>query len=144
MWREKKDSSPGYDAPERVLLRCHCMWAYERTAHSDIQLQPQDSTDSRKKEIVFLLPLTLGPSHYLRVCSMGRMRDSSWYGNWPTDWTTDKTWFDSQQGEEIFLLNAHIGYGVQPASYLVGNGDPFLGCKAAGEWSWPLTSIYQS
>jgi len=64
---------------------------------------------------------------------MGRRRDSIWYRDWPTDWTTDKTWFDSRQEEEIFLLSAHIGYGVHPVSYLVGNGDPILGGKAAGE-----------
>jgi hypothetical protein len=64
---------------------------------------------------------------------MGRRRDSSWYGNWSTDWTTDKSWFDSHEGEKIFLLNAHTGYGVHSASYLVGNRDPFLGRKAAGE-----------
>lgn len=115
---------------------CFLATAYGPTKEQPITIfscQPSNSTDCRKNDIIFLLPLTLGPSHYLRVSSMGRRRDGSWYGNWPTDWTTHKTWFDSQQVEEIFLLNAHTGYGIQPASYSVGNGDPFLRGKAAGE-----------
>jgi hypothetical protein len=31
--------------------------------------------------------------------------------------------------------------GAHPASYLMGTGGSFPGCKAAGEWSWPFTSI---
>jgi hypothetical protein len=38
-----------------------------------------------------------------------------------------------QHREEMFLLNAHTGYGDKLASYSVGNGDPFFGGKAAGE-----------
>jgi hypothetical protein len=33
------------------------------------------------------------------------------------------------------------GSGAQPASYPMGIRDSFLGGKAVGAWSWPLTSI---
>jgi len=33
------------------------------------------------------------------------------------------------------------GSGAHPASYPMGTGGSFLGGKAAGSWSWPLTSI---
>jgi len=31
---------------------------------------------------------------------------------------------------------------AHPASYPMGSGGSFSGCKAAGAWSWPLASIY--
>jgi len=34
------------------------------------------------------------------------------------------------------------GSGAHPASHPVGTRGSFLGSKAAGPWSWPLTSIY--
>jgi hypothetical protein len=34
------------------------------------------------------------------------------------------------------------GFGAHPASYSMGTRSSFPGCKAAGAWSWPLTSIY--
>jgi len=33
------------------------------------------------------------------------------------------------------------GSGAHPASYPMGTGGSSLGSKAAGAWSWPLTSI---
>jgi hypothetical protein len=33
------------------------------------------------------------------------------------------------------------GSGAPPASYLMGSGGSFAGGKAAGAWSWPLTSL---
>jgi hypothetical protein len=33
------------------------------------------------------------------------------------------------------------GSGAHPASYPMGNRGSFSGGKAAGAWSWPLTSI---
>jgi len=32
------------------------------------------------------------------------------------------------------------GSGIHPASYPMGTGSSFPGGKAAGVWSWPLTS----
>jgi hypothetical protein len=41
----------------------------------------------------------------------------------------------------ISLLDiVQTGSGVHPTSYPVGTRDPFPGGKAAGSWSWPLTS----
>jgi hypothetical protein len=34
-----------------------------------------------------------------------------------------------------------IVFGAHPASYLMGTRESFSGNKAAGAWSWPLTSI---
>jgi hypothetical protein len=33
------------------------------------------------------------------------------------------------------------GTGAHPASYKIGAGGSYPGGKAAGAWSWPLTSI---
>jgi hypothetical protein len=38
-------------------------------------------------------------------------------------------------------LRVHTGSGNHPASYPMGTGDSSPGGKAAGTWSWPLTSI---
>jgi len=35
----------------------------------------------------------------------------------------------------------HTGRGAHPASYPMGTKGSFLGGKADGAWSWPLTSI---
>jgi hypothetical protein len=42
-----------------------------------------------------------------------------------------------------FSLHHHVrnGSGVYPASYPMGTRGSFRGGKAAGVWSWPLTSI---
>jgi hypothetical protein len=39
------------------------------------------------------------------------------------------------------LCSVQTDSGVHPASYPVGTGGSFPGGKAAGPWSWPLTSI---
>jgi hypothetical protein len=46
-------------------------------------------------------------------------------------------------GAGNFSLRHHVqtGSGSHPASYPVGTGGSFPGGKAAGAWSWPLTSI---
>jgi len=33
------------------------------------------------------------------------------------------------------------GSGARPSSYPMGSGGYYLGGKAAGSWSWPLTYI---
>jgi hypothetical protein len=42
-----------------------------------------------------------------------------------------------------FSLHHHVQNGSEahPASYPMGTADSFPGGKAAGAWSWPLTSI---
>jgi len=50
--------------------------------------------------------------------------------------------FDSQHGRDFSLLHhANTSSEVHPASYPMGIGCCFPGNKAAGAWSWPLTSI---
>jgi hypothetical protein len=46
-------------------------------------------------------------------------------------------------GAGNFYLNHRVqnGSGAHPASYPMGTRGSFPGCKAAGAWSWPLTSI---
>jgi hypothetical protein len=46
-------------------------------------------------------------------------------------------------GAGNFSLHHRVqnGSGAHPASYPMGNGGSFPGGKAAGAWSWPLTSI---
>jgi hypothetical protein len=44
--------------------------------------------------------------------------------------------------ETFFSLHSvQTSSGAHPASYLMGTGDSLPGGKAAGAWSWPLTSI---
>jgi hypothetical protein len=46
-------------------------------------------------------------------------------------------------GAGNFSLNHRVqnGSGAHPASYPMGTKSSFPGGKAAGAWSWPLTSI---
>jgi hypothetical protein len=46
-------------------------------------------------------------------------------------------------GAGNFSLHHRVqnGSGAHPASYPMGSGGSFPGGKAAGAWSWPLTSI---
>jgi len=39
-----------------------------------------------------------------------------------------------------FHQNVQIGSEAHPASYSVGTGGSFPGCKTVGAWSWKLTS----
>jgi hypothetical protein len=41
---------------------------------------------------------------------------------------------------ELFFYRVHTGSGPHLASYPMGTGDSFPEDKAAGAWSWPLTS----
>jgi hypothetical protein len=47
------------------------------------------------------------------------------------------------RGKIFFSLlhSVQTCYGAHPASYPMGTGGFFLGCKAAGAWSWPLIAI---
>jgi hypothetical protein len=47
------------------------------------------------------------------------------------------------EGAGNFSLHHRIqnGCGARPASYPIGTRGSFPGGKAAGAWSWPLTSI---
>jgi hypothetical protein len=46
-------------------------------------------------------------------------------------WTTKESGFDSQWGQEIFLMyNVQTGSGAHPATYTVGHG----GCFPKGKW----------
>jgi hypothetical protein len=48
--------------------------------------------------------------------------------------------FESRQGLGIFIFTT--ASGTHPASYAMGTRSYFSGGKAAGAWSWPLTSIW--
>jgi hypothetical protein len=50
--------------------------------------------------------------------------------------------FPAEDGDN-FSLHHHVqnGSGSHPASYRMGTRGSFPGGKAAGAWSWPLTSI---
>lgn len=40
----------------------------------------------------------------------------------------------------LFCHRVQTAFGAHPASYSTGTMDSFLGCKAAGVWSWPTPS----
>jgi hypothetical protein len=53
-----------------------------------------------------------------------------------TGWTTEESEFESRYLQEFSLLHVvQAGSGAHPASYTMVTGG-----KAAGAWSWPLTS----
>jgi len=67
---------------------------------------------------------------------------------WKLDWNDDDDDDDDNNNNIIIVLveaflfvrPTHIPCGAHPASYAMGTRDSFHGGKAAGEWSWPLTS----
>jgi hypothetical protein len=55
---------------------------------------------------------------------------------------TGRPGFDSRQEKKIFSLHSvQTDSGAHAASYPMDTGGSFPGGKAAGAWSWPLTSI---
>jgi len=57
-----------------------------------------------------------------------------------TGWTTGVR-FPAGAGIFSFLHRVQSGSGAHPASYSMCTRGSFTGGKAAGAWSWPLTSI---
>jgi hypothetical protein len=55
--------------------------------------------------------------------------------------TTKGSEFESRWWQEFSLIHVvRAGSGTHPASYPMGTGGSFPVGKAAGSWSWPLTS----
>jgi hypothetical protein len=60
-----------------------------------------------------------------------------------TGWTTEWSEFEYRQDQEFSRLHVfQTGSGAHPASYPMATEGSFRGGKAAGAWSWPLTSSY--
>jgi len=59
-------------------------------------------------------------------------------GLW-TGWSG--VWVLARAGNLPLHCCIETGSGAISASYLMGTRGSFLGDKAAGSWSWPLTSI---
>jgi hypothetical protein len=58
-----------------------------------------------------------------------------------TGWTTEGSEFESQYGQEFPLLHVvQTGSWAHPASYPMDTEGSFPRGKAAGSWSWSLTS----
>jgi hypothetical protein len=53
-----------------------------------------------------------------------------------------RVWFPEEAGNFSLHQRVQNGSGAHPASYPMGTRGSFPGGKAAGAWSWPLTSIY--
>jgi hypothetical protein len=64
----------------------------------------------------------------------------SLYSDYATYWMTKESEFDSRQGQDIFLFSTAFRPVLGPTQPPNQWGD-FPGGKAAGPWSWPLTSI---
>jgi hypothetical protein len=82
--------------------------------------------------------------HYLLCIASNRSRDSSvgialGYG---LDDRGSRVRFPERAGNFSLHHRVQTGSGAHPASYPMGNRGSFPGSKAAGAWSWPLTSIY--
>jgi hypothetical protein len=80
---------------------------------------------------------------YLSICDRGRSRDSSvgivlGYG---LDDGGSRVRFPAGAGDFSLHHRVQNGSGAHPASYPMGTRGSFPGGKAAGAWSWPLTSI---
>jgi hypothetical protein len=52
-----------------------------------------------------------------------------------------RVWFSAEAGNFSLHHRVQNGSGAHPASYLMGTRGSFPRGKAAGSWSWPLTSI---
>jgi hypothetical protein len=50
-------------------------------------------------------------------------------------------WFLAEVRDYSLLRNVQTGSGAHLASYTMGTVSCFPGGKAAGTWTWPLTSI---
>jgi hypothetical protein len=74
------------------------------------------------------------PIHYSSIYLAFRSRDS--LVDIATGYDRGEREFESRQGKNFSLLHiVQTGSGVHPTSYKMGTGG-----KAAGAWSWPLTS----
>jgi hypothetical protein len=119
-WYSASDSlAPPYTPPHRVLHeKCVQATSFEHECLFSIQLIcPIWHTDVKRR---FLLGIALG---YGLDNGGSRDRFPAWAGN--------------------CSLHHRIqnGSGAHPASYPMGTRDSFPRGKAAGAWSWPLTSI---
>jgi hypothetical protein len=77
------------------------------------------------------------PPHNL----LTRARTAQWYSTGlRAGWSGDRV----PAGAVNFSLHHRVQTesGAHPASYLMGTRGSFPGGKAAGGWSWPLTSTY--
>ena len=61
-------------------------------------------------------------------------------GRFTTDWTTDKSWFDSRQRQQTFLLRFQIGSRSHSASLARVSGSFSPGLKASGLRMCPSSS----
>jgi hypothetical protein len=84
----------------------------------------------------------IGP-HFLIQRSGNKSRDNSVsiVLGYELDDQGSRVWLPIGAGN--FSLHHHVqnGSGAHPASYPMGTRGSFFGGKAAGAWSWPLTSI---
>jgi hypothetical protein len=62
----------------------------------------------------------------------GEPRYLSRYSDWATDWTSEESWFDSRQGQYIFLYFIAPGRAVGSRQPAVVTGVFLSGGKAAG------------
>jgi hypothetical protein len=86
-------------------------------------------------------------SHYFRISSMSYTYGKVCVSTYTTSRHSDglragRPGFDSWQGQDFSFLNSvYTGSEVHPTYYAIGTWGDFLGCKAAGTLSWPLTFI---
>jgi len=57
-----------------------------------------------------------------------------------TGWTI-RVWFPAETGNFSLRYRVQTGIGSHPAYYPTGTGNSYPASKAAGAWSWPLTSM---
>jgi hypothetical protein len=74
------------------------------------------------------------------ICIRAVIAQSVW--RWSTGWTIGVLGFDSRRGLGIFLFTTASRTALGPTQLPVQWVPGALGGKAAGAWSWPLTSIY--
>jgi hypothetical protein len=89
----------------------------------------------------FFNPVAISASFFL--CQLHLIQSSSVgialdYG---LDGRGSRVRFPAVAGNFSLHHRVQNGSGAHPASYLMGTRGSFLGGKAAGTWSWPLTSI---
>jgi hypothetical protein len=102
--------------------------------------QMSERTDTRDYEHPSKFRISVTICHLTFNQGFHKLREPeqcSWYSNWTAKGSGSESWW----GQEFSLLHVVQNSPVaHAASYPMGSGGSFPGSKAAGAWSWPLTS----
>jgi hypothetical protein len=135
-----------------ILCVCVCVLCIQKTGYTRDSWQlfactvvnEENRVQISSLQLLHLVVLPSEKLNFIDIPLIGKSRDSSvgialGYG---LDRRGSRVRFPAGSGN--FSLHHHVrnGSGAHPVFYAVGTRGCFPGCRAAGAWSWPLTSIY--